>query len=100
MITIMKTSTFMQSIEDAYEAGVNAGTMAQKLTDHDDQNRRLEDMLHRGKEIGKNEGFMEGYRKGYEVGYSEGELDAKCEVGEIDLPVADDMEKAVEEAEA
>ena len=100
MLTIMTTKNFLNAIDDAYAKGVCAGTMQQKLTDHEDQNRRLEDMLHRGKEIGKNEGFMDGYRKGYEVGYSEGELDAKCEVGEIDLPVADDIEQAVEEAEA
>lgn len=83
-----------------YQKGYEAGVNAQKLSDHEDQNRRLQDMLHHGKKIGHDEGWLEGYRSGYECGYTEGELDAKAEIGVIDLPVVDDISEAVEEAEA
>lgn len=80
MLTIMTTKNFLNAIDDAYAKGVSAGTMAQKLTDHEDQNRRLNEL----------------YRMGYERGYTEGEFDTKCEIGEIDLPVIDDVAEAVE----
>ena len=81
MITIMTTKNFLNAIDDAYAKGVSAGTMAQKLTDHEDQNRRLTEL----------------YRMGYERGYTEGEYDTKCEIGEIDLPVIDDVAETMEE---
>ena len=81
MLTIMTTKNFLNAIDDAYAMGVTAGTMAQKLTDHEDQNRRLNEL----------------YRKGYERGYEEGAFDTKCEIGEIDLPVVDDIGEALEE---
>ena len=84
MLTIMTTKNFLNAIDDAYAKGVCAGTMQQKLTDHEDQNRRLNEL----------------YRMGYERGYGEGTFDAKCEIGEIDLPVVDDIEEVLEEAEA
>lgn len=68
-----------------YQKGYEAGVNAQKCSDHEDQNRRLEDMLKYGKEIGRTEGWEEGYRKGYACGYSEGELDAKVEHGIIEF---------------
>jgi hypothetical protein len=77
MLTIMTTKNFLNAIDDAYAKGVCAGTMQQKLTDHEDQNRRL------------NELYRMGYGRGYE--------DAKCEIGEIDLPVVDDIGEALEE---
>ena len=77
MITIMTTKNFLNAIDDAYAKGVCAGTMQQKLTDHEDQNRRLNEL----------------YRMGYDRGYE----DAKCEIGEIDLPVVDDIGEALEE---
>lgn len=80
MLTIMTTKNFLNAIDDAYAKGVSAGTMAQKLTDHEDQNRRLNEL----------------YRMGYERGYTEGEFDTKCEIGEIDLPVIDDVGEAME----
>lgn len=80
MLTIMTTKNFLNAIDDAYAKGVCAGTMQQKLTDHEDQNRRLNEL----------------YRIGYDRGYEE----AQCEIGEIDLPVVDDIEEALEEAEA
>lgn len=83
MLTIMTTKNFMNAIDDAYAKGVCAGTMQQKLTDHEDQNRRLNEL----------------YRMGYERGYGEGVFDTKCEIGEIDLPVVDDINEALEEAE-
>ena len=39
----------------------------------------------------------EGYRIGYKCGYEEGEADTKAQIGEIDLPVFDDIEEALEE---
>ena len=83
MITIMTTKNFLNAIDDAYAKGVCAGTMQQKLTDHEDQNRRLNEL----------------YRMGYERGYVEGVFDTKCEIWEIDLPVVDDINEALEEAE-
>ena len=77
MLTIMTTKNFLNAIDDAYAKGVCAGTMQQKLTDHEDQNRRLNEL----------------YRIGYDRGYE----DAKCEIGEIDLPVVDDIGEALEE---
>lgn len=84
MLTIMTTKNFLNAIDDAYAKGVCAGTMQQKLTDHEDQNRRLNEL----------------YRMGYERGYGEGVFETKCEIGEIDLPVVDDIGEALEEAEA
>lgn len=63
MITVMKTKTFLNALDDAYAKGVSAGAnaqkvaghddaytdgyaagvSAQKLSDHEDQNRRLEE---------------------------------------------------------
>lgn len=71
--------------DSIYKKGYEAGVNAQKCADHEDQNRRLEEMLKYGKEIGRNDGWREGYIKGYECGYSEGEMDAKAQVGIIDL---------------
>ena len=84
MLTIMTTKNFFNAIDDAYAKGVCAGTMQQKLTDHEDQNRRLNEL----------------YRMGYDRGYGEGAFDTKCEIGEIDLPVVDDIGEALEEVEA
>lgn len=86
-----------QKIHDqAYEAGYNA----KAVEDHEAQNHRLEDMLHRGKEIGFNEGFQDGYKKGWEVGYSEGEADTMANNGIIELDdleaVEDDVAEALE----
>lgn len=72
-----------------YDAGYNA----RALEDASDQNRRLQDMLKYGKELGKHEGFIEGYKDGYKVGYSEGEQDTMARVGELDL------EKIMQEVE-
>lgn len=71
--------------DSIYQKGYEAGLNAQKCSDHEDQNRRLEDMLKYGKEIGRTDGYMEGYRKGYEVGYAEGEMDTKAEHGIIEI---------------
>jgi len=71
--------------DEIYNKGYEAGVTAEKLKKQEDQNRRLEDMLKYGKEIGRTEGWQEGYLKGYEVGYSEGEQSAKDEIGVIDL---------------
>ena len=68
-----------------YRLGFEAGVNHQKLEADADQNRRLEDMLRRGKKIGHDEGWIEGYKKGYQVGYSEGELDTMERTCEIDL---------------
>lgn len=78
MITIMKTSTFLNAIDDAYAKGVSAGANAEAVKEKEDQNRRLHDM----------------YQYGKEYGYTE----AKDEIGEIDL---DDLDPSIfEEVEA
>lgn len=48
MLTIMTTKNFLNAIDDAYAKGVCAGTMQQKLTDHEDQNRRLRELYRMG----------------------------------------------------
>lgn len=86
MITIMKTKTFLNALDDAYAKGVSAGANAEAVKDREDQNRRLEDMLQHGKTIGMDEGF----KKGYYAGYNDGEADAKAIYGEIDVEEIDD----------
>lgn len=77
MFTIMKTKSFLNAIDDAYTRGLYAGINAQKVQDREDQNRRLEDMLRRGKEIGYQE--------------------AISDIGEIDLSdLFDDVGEALE----
>ena len=89
-----------QTMTNMYDKGFAAGVNAQQLSDHEAQNHRLEDMLHRGKELGFNEGFADGYKKGYEVGYSEGEMDTKAHSGIVELDdlvaVEDDVTEALE----
>lgn len=89
-----------ESMERMYDKGFAAGVNAEKLSNHEAQNHRLEDMLHRGKEIGFNEGFQDGYKKGWEVGYSEGEADTMANNGIIELDdieaVEDDVAEALE----
>ena len=87
-----------ESMERMYDKGFEAGKNAQVLSDHEAQNHRLEDMLHRGKEIGFNEGFQDGYKKGWEVGYSEGEQDTRAKNGIIELDDLDELEDDVAEA--
>ena len=65
MITIMKTSTFLNALDDAYAKGVAAGANAEAVKDREDQNRRLHEM--------------------YEYGKASGYVDARCEIGEIDF---------------
>lgn len=98
MLTIMRTSTFLNAIDDAYSKGVAAGSAAEAIKDREDQNRRLEDMLHFGKDAGHKEGYFEGYKDGYKAGYSKGEEDALADIGEIDLSdLEDDVTDAFEE---
>ena len=86
MITVMKTKTFLNALDDTYAKGVTAVQYAEAVKEKEDQNRRLEDMLHRGKELGLEEGF----KKGYFAVYSDGEADAKAVGGEIDIEEIDD----------
>ena len=72
--------------DSIYNKGFEAGYTKRECEDHEAQNRRLEDMLKYGKAIGKQEGLEEGFQRGYTYGYEEGKLDAKAEIGEIDLP--------------
>lgn len=89
-----------ESMERMYDKGFAAGVNAEKLSNHEAQNHRLEDMLHRGKKIGFDEGFVDGYKKGYTVGYSEGEQDTKAQNGIIEIDdltaVDDDVAEALE----
>lgn len=52
MITIMKTSTFLNAIDDAYAKGVAAGANAEAVKEKEDQNRRLHEMFQYGKATG------------------------------------------------
>ena len=79
--------------DSIYNKGYEAGANAQKCADHEDQNRRLEDMLRRGKEIGHHEGWIEGYRTGYDCGYAEGEADTKAEHGIIELEATEEVKE-------
>ena len=88
MITVMKTKTFLNALDDAYAKGVTAGQYAEAIKDREDQNMRLDDMLQHGKAIGLEEGF----KKGYFAGYSDGEADARSVIGEIDLEDLKDIE--------
>ncbi len=76
--------------ESIYNKGYEAGMNAQKVSDHEDQNRRLEDMFRRGKEYGLNEGFTKGYEKGYHdgntIGYNDGVNDTRAKEGIINIP--------------
>ena len=90
MITIMRTKTFLNAIDDAYAKGAAAGANAEALKDKEDQNRRLDDMMHHGKEVGLKEGF----EKGYQAGYLDGHVDGKCENGEIDIEEIGENEMA------
>ena len=65
MITIMKTSTFLNAIDDAYAKGVSAGANAEAVKDREDQNRRLHEIYHYGK--------------------ADGRVEAKDELGVIDI---------------
>lgn len=89
-----------ESMERMYDKGFEAGKNAQMLSDHEAQNRRLEDMLHRGKKIGFDEGWKAGYKNGWNVGYSEGEADTMAKNGIVELDdlvaVDDDVTEALE----
>ena len=87
-----------KSMERMYDKGFEAGVNANRLSDHEAQNHRLEDMLHRGKKIGFDEGFVDGYKKGWEVGYSEGEADTMAKNGIIELDDLDELDDDVAEA--
>ena len=86
MITVMKTKTFLNALDDAYAKGVTAGQYAEAVKEKEDQNRRLEDMMHHGKNLGLKEGF----ERGYKAGYDDAEYEAKLMAGEIDIEEIDD----------
>lgn len=52
MITIMKTKTFLNAIDDAYAKGVSAGANAEAVKQREDQNRRLHELYKYGMERG------------------------------------------------
>lgn len=81
-----------------YEKGFQAGINAERLSNKEAQNHRLEDMLHRGKKIGFDEGFVDGYKKGYEIGYNEGEMDTRARNGIIELDDIAELDDDVAEA--
>ena len=77
MLTIMRTTTFLNAIDDAYAKGVAAGSCAEALKNREDQNRRLCEM--------------------YRYGKADGYVEASTEIGEIDLKdLIDDVGAAVE----
>lgn len=77
MITIMKTSTFLNALDDAYAKGVSAGACSEGLKNREDQNRRLHEM--------------------YKYGHAAGYVDASADIEEIDLDgLLDDVGEAME----
>ena len=81
MITIMRTKTFLNAIDDAYAKGASAGANAEALKNKEDQNRRMHDMYRYGK------------RDGYE--------EARYEIGEIDFDDLEDLDPSIfEEVES
>lgn len=76
MITIMKTSTFLRAIDDAYAKGVSAGANAEAVKDREDQNRRLHDM--------------------FRYGVAKGEQNMMDEIGEIDLELDPEVFEEIE----
>lgn len=75
MITIMKTKTFLNALDDAYAKGVSAGANAEAVKQREDQNRRLHDM--------------------YQYGKAYGYVEAKDEIGEINLDDLEDLDPSV-----
>ena len=59
MITIMKTKTFLNALDDAYAKGVSAGANAEAVKDREDQNRRLHEMHKYGRMLGYMEALDE-----------------------------------------
>ena len=53
MITIMRTKTFLNTIDDAYAKGAAAGANAEALKQREDQNRRLHEMFKYGTAYGE-----------------------------------------------
>lgn len=53
------TKAMKEMLEMEYMKGYRAGEMAQKIQEREDQNRRLEDMLRRGKQLGRAEALAE-----------------------------------------
>lgn len=72
MITIMKTKTFLNALDDAYAKGASAGANAEAVKQREDQNRRLHDM--------------------YTYGKAYGRVEAMDKIGEIDF---DDLDPSV-----
>ena len=71
--------------DSIYKQGYEAGVNATKLQKQEDQNRRLEDMLKYGKEIGRTDGYRDGYMEGYKCGYVEGEADTRAREGIVEI---------------
>ena len=82
-----------------YDKGFEAGYTQRCFEDHEDQNRRLEQMLQYGKEMGYSNGYIDGYSKGYEIGYSEGEWDERERNGIVEIGDVEDFLKGEKDAE-
>lgn len=79
--------------DSIYQKGYEAGINAQKCSDHEDQNRRLQDMLEYGKEIGYNKGREDGLQEGYRIGYDCGKDDVLSKHGIVEI---DDINEVAE----
>ena len=75
-----------------YQKGYEAGVMAQKCADHEDQNRRLAEMLKYGKEIGYTKGREDGVYEGYKIGYECGCDDMMTKYGIVEIDEIDEVE--------
>ena len=79
--------------DSIYKKGYEAGVNAQKCSDHEDQNRRLEQMYEYGKEAGYTKGMEDGLHEGYRIGYDCGKDDALSKHGIVEIDDINEVEK-------
>ena len=79
--------------DSIYKKGYEAGVNAQKCSDHEDQNRRLEQMYEYGKEAGYTKGMEDGLHEGYRIGYDCGKDDVLSKHGIVEIDDINEVEK-------
>lgn len=79
--------------DSIYKKGYEAGINAQKCSDHEDQNRRLEQMYEYGKEAGYTKGMEDGLHEGYRIGYDCGKDDVLSKHGIVEIDDINEVEK-------
>ena len=79
--------------DSIYQKGYEAGYTKRECEDHEAQNRRLEDMLKYGKEIGYAKGREDGIHEGYRIGYDCGCDDMVTKYGIVEIDEIDEVEE-------